>query len=109
MRVMPNEKYRIAVLGDQGSVLGFKALGLDVYPAETVEDAREILHRLAKENTAIIYLTEQLALGLEAEIARYKDDLMPAIILIPGKSGSLGIGMANVKKSVERAVGADIL
>lgn len=106
---MPNEKYRIAVLGDQGSVLGFKALGLDVYPAETVEDAREILHRLAKENTAIIYLTEQLALGLEAEIARYKDDLMPAIILIPGKSGSLGIGMANVKKSVERAVGADIL
>lgn len=106
---MPNEKYRIAVLGDQGSVLGFKALGLDVYPTETVEDAREILHRLAKENTAIIYLTEQLALGLEAEIARYKDDLMPAIILIPGKSGSLGIGMANVKKSVERAVGADIL
>ena len=35
--------------------------------------------------------------------------LTPAIILIPGKSGSLGIGMANVKKSVERAVGADIL
>ena len=33
---MSNEKYRIAVLGDQASVLGFKALGLDVYPAETV-------------------------------------------------------------------------
>ncbi|MCQ4771942.1 V-type ATP synthase subunit F, partial [Intestinimonas massiliensis] len=36
-------------------------------------------------------------------------DLTPAIILIPGKSGSLGIGMDNVKKSVERAVGADSL
>ena len=92
---MSNEKYRIA--------------GLDVYPAETVEAAREILHRLAKSDTAIIYLTEQLAQGLEPEIARYKDNLTPAIILIPGKGGSLGIGMANVKKSVERAVGADIL
>ena len=106
---MSNEKYRIAVLGDQASVLGFKALGLDVYPAETVDAAREILHRLAKSDTAIIYLTEQLAQGLEPEIARYKDNLTPAIILIPGKGGSLGIGMANVKKSVERAVGADIL
>ena len=43
------------------------------------------------------------------EVARYKDALTPAIILIPGKEGSLGIGMANVKTAVERAVGADIL
>ncbi|MEG1396542.1 MAG: V-type ATP synthase subunit F, partial [Oscillospiraceae bacterium] len=56
-----------------------------------------------------IYLTEQLAQHLEPEIARYKDEMKPAIIMIPGKEGSLGIGMANVKKSVERAVGADIL
>ena len=106
---MSEQRYRIAVLGDRDSVLGFKALGLDVYPAETAEEDRPILHRLAREDTAILYLTEQLAAGLEAEIARYKDALTPAIILIPGKAGSLGIGMANVKKSVERAVGADIL
>ena len=106
---MSEQRYRIAVLGDRDSVLGFKALGLDVYPADTAEEARPILHRLAREDTAILYLTEQLAAGLEAEIARYKDALTPAIILIPGKAGSLGIGMANVKKSVERAVGADIL
>ena len=101
--------YKIAVLGDQDSVLGFKALGLDVFPAETVEEAKSTLHRLAKEDYAVVYLTEQLARYMNDELARYKDDLTPAIILIPGKEGSLGIGMANVKKSVERAVGADIL
>lgn len=42
-------------------------------------------------------------------IDEYKDSELPAIILIPGLQGSLGIGMAGVKKSVERAVGADIL
>lgn len=101
--------YKIAVLGDRDSVLGFKALGLDVYPVESAEEGRTALHRLAKENCAVIYLTEQLAVQLEAEVARYKDDLTPAIILIPGKEGPLGIGMSQVKRAVERAVGADIL
>ena len=101
--------YRIAVLGDRESVLGFKALGLDVFPAESVEEARSTLHRLAKENYAVVYLTEQLAQYMTEDLGRYKDELTPAVILIPGKEGSLGIGMANVKKSVERAVGADIL
>lgn len=101
--------YRIAVIGDRDSVLGFQALGLEVCPVETVEEARQAIHQMAKENYAILYLTEQLAARLEPEIARYQDALTPAIILIPGKEGSLGIGMAKVKTAVERAVGADIL
>lgn len=101
--------YKIAVMGDRDSVMGFKALGLEVVPTQDAEQARQALHRMAKENYAIIYVTEQLAVQLTSEIARYKDSLTPAIILIPGKEGSLGIGMANVKTAVERAVGADIL
>ena len=101
--------YKIAVLGDKDSVLGFRALGLDVYSAANVEQARPILHRLAKEGYAIVYLTEQLAADMSGELAHYKDELTPAIILIPGKEGTLGMGMENIKTAVERAVGADIL
>ena len=101
--------YKIAVMGDVDSVLGFKALGLDVYPVAGPEEGHETLHRLARENYAIIYMTEQLAAKLTTDIARYKDALTPAIIVIPGKEGPLGIGMANIKTAVERAVGADIL
>ena len=106
---MAANSYQIAVLGDQDSVMGFKALGLTVFPADNVEQARSALHRIAKEDFAVVYLTEQFAAQMQADIARYKDELTPAIILIPGKEGSLGLGMANIKKSVERAVGADIL
>ena len=38
--------FRIAVIGDNDSVVGFKALGLDVYPASGAEEARSIF-RLA--------------------------------------------------------------
>ena len=101
--------YKISVVGDKDSVLGFKALGLDVHPVDSVEEARKTVHVLAKEDCAILYLTEQLAAQMKDVLERYKDALTPAIILIPGKEGSLGIGMANVKTAVERAVGADIL
>ena len=100
--------YKIAVLGDRDSVLGFKALGLDIFPVEGNEEARHTLHRLAKEEYAIIYITEQLAAVLQADINRYKTSVTPAVILIPGKSGSLGLGAQALQSAIERAVGADI-
>jgi len=89
--------------------MGFRALGLDTYPVTNAEEARETIHRLARENCAVIYLTEQLAVQLRDVIDRYKDELRPAIILIPGREGSLGIGKSDIQRSIERAVGADIL
>ena len=100
--------YKIAVLGDRDSVLGFRALGLDVFFADDAETGRKTLHRLAQESYAVVYVTEQLAQQLTAEIARYKDAPLPAVILIPGKTGSLGIAGAALHDAVERAVGADI-
>ena len=101
--------YKIAVMGDVASVLGFKALGLDVYPVAGPEEGHETLHRLARETYASIYMTEQLASQISGDIARYQDSVTPAIIMIPGKSGSLGLGTDALQSSVERAVGADIL
>ena len=56
-----------------------------------------------------IYITEALASQLEELIEKYKTQLLPAIILIPGVSGNTGAGVRGVKKSVEQAVGSDIL
>lgn len=101
--------YKIAVLGDRESVMGFKALGFEVYPASSSEQAREIISHLAGGEYAVIYITEQLASDIEDEISKYKDSVTPAIILIPGKEGTLGSGMRALHSAVERAVGADIL
>ena len=101
--------YKIGVIGDKESVLGFQAVGLDVFPAGDAEEAKKTLKRLAKEDFAIIYITEQFYQYMMKEVEEYTDSRLPVVIPIPGKDGSLGIGMTSVKKSVERAVGADIL
>lgn len=100
--------YKIAVLGDRDSVIGFKALGLSTFEASTSEEAKENLHSMAKEDYAIIYVTEQLAVEISDDIKLYQNNLTPAIILIPGKSGTLGIGQSALKTAVEKAVGVDI-
>ena len=97
------------VIGDWESVMGFRALGLDTYPVTSVEEARKTVHDLAKTNCAVIYLTETLAKDMADVLDRYKDNIQPAIILIPGREGSLGIGKSNIQSAIERAVGADIL
>ncbi len=101
--------YKIGVIGEKDAVLGFSALGFSVFPVESREQAGEVLKELAKDNYAVIYITEQTAVGIKNEINQYREKRFPAVIPIPGIQGSLGIGMQGIKKSVEKAVGADIL
>ena len=75
--------YKIAVLGDRDSIYGFGALGLEVFPVEEAEAGARLIRRLAEEN--------------------------PAVVPIPGISGNTGLGLRQVKRSVEQAVGSDIL
>lgn len=100
--------YRIGMIGDRTSVLGFRAVGFDVEYAENQIDAKNALSKLTKQNYGIIYITEQVFLMLEAELQKFKEMPIPAIIVLPNNRGSSGIGMKGITKSVERAVGADI-
>ena len=91
--------------------MGFKALGLEALAVEGAAEALAALKKLTRESEdyAIIYIEENLAAEREHEIARYKDSPTPAIILIPGREGSLGLGQNALKAAVERAVGTNIL
>ena len=101
--------YKIAVMGAYDSIYGFAALGLNTFPVEGHEEGRRLLHKLAESDYAVIYMTEALAAELEEEVARYKTRVTPAIILIPGREGSIGLGQSALRAAVERAVGTNIL
>ena len=91
--------------------MGFKALGLNIFPVETEEEAKQILREITREEEqyAIIYVEENLANALQHEIDKCKDVPTPAIILIPGRDGSMGLGLSALQAAVERAVGTNIL
>lgn len=107
MRVM----YKIGVIGGPETVIGFKALGLDTFPVESADEAKKLLREITAEDDsyAILYIQENLAAQIRQEIDKFKDSPVPAIILIPGREGSLGLGQQALKEAVERAVGTNIL
>ena len=101
--------YKIAVLGDRDSIYGFVALGLEVFPVEEAEAGARLIRRLAEENYAVLYVTEALCAQIPEELDRLREAPLPAVVPIPGISGNTGLGLRQVKRSVEQAVSSDIL
>ena len=117
--------YKIGIIGDRGTVAGFMALGYSVFEAESAHEAEIILKRLAglsgnaedgqtdknKDEYAIIFITQNYAAELSAEIKKLSAAKLPSITVLPDISadGKLSYGMQKIKEHVEKAVGADIL
>lgn len=102
--------YKIGIIGDRDSVLGFMALGFAVFDVSSGDEARIKLRNAVKSGEfAVLFVTEGVAKQIEDEIDKYKDMPLPAIVSVPGRDGSTGYGMENIRNAALRAVGADIL
>ena len=101
--------YKIAAMGDKDSIYGFASLGVSIFPANDATEGIRILRRLAEAEYGVVYITEQLASMMSAELERFASQSLPAVIPIPGVRGNTGLGLDNVSKFVEKAVGSDIL
>lgn len=62
-----------------------------------------------KNKFGVIFITEEASTLAEETIERYKEQVTPAIILIPSHNGTIGIGLSEIEKNVEKAIGQNIL
>ena len=104
-----NKTGKLAVIGDRESVLAFKAIGAETFAVKDAIEAGEQLRILAKGDYAVVFVTEQIAVGIADLLKKLKTRPYPAVIPIPSAVGSNGFGMDGIKKDVEKAVGVDIL
>ncbi|MBU0668331.1 V-type ATP synthase subunit F [Patescibacteria group bacterium] len=114
-------KYSIAIVGNKEAILGFKALGLKAFNANSAEEATKVLYELKSEEIinektgeskpayAIIFITEDLAMEISKDdYKKLSAAALPAIIPVPGPKGTTGYGIRRIGKMVEQAVGSDI-
>ncbi len=100
---------KIGIIGDKDSVLCFKAAGFVTFITEEEKEAEAIIKKASNDGFAVLFITEKMMSLIPETVEKYKEDPSLAIIPLPGKNGSTGLGMAAIKSSVEKAVGADIL
>lgn len=101
--------YKVAVIGDKDSILGFKALGVTTYPVTDGDGAARALSGVVHDKYAVVCITEAVAQKIAPQIEELNKKLLPAVVLIPNNQGTLGMGRRQIKKNAEKAIGADIL
>ncbi len=97
--------YKIAVIGDFDSICGFSAVGMTPFPVKNEDEAFCKLSELS--GYGVVFVTENMYGRISREYER--EDVLPAVIPIPGNTGNTGAGMSDVGKFVEMAVGSDII
>lgn len=103
--------YKAAIIGDMNSIYGFAAIGIETFVADDPDTALKSMKSIIlNEAYAVVFVTEKVYLEINEELYTLtQGKMLPAIIPIPGVSGNTGIGINNLHKMVEQAVGSDIM
>jgi len=104
-----SELKKMAIIGSPESILPFKAIGLDEYPASNSSAALHLLEEAIKKEYGIIYIEEAYAREFADKINELNKELRSTTIsIIPGTKGSIGFVGENIRALVKRAIGIDI-
>lgn len=100
----------MAAVGSYESTLPFKAIGLDVVVVDDENRASigAILNKFAMTGYAAVFMEESVYADFRSAIDEVSESSDISIIPVPNQSGSMGVGLASIRRNVERAVGMDI-
>lgn len=100
---------RLAVIGTKDTILGFRALGLTLFPVSSAAETMEALSRAFAEGYGAVFVTERFAPKTSDLPEEMRLKPWPVIVVIPDGQTDLGTGMRKMKETVEKAIGVDIL
>jgi len=101
--------YKIALMGNRETIIGFKLLGISIFPVNKKEEAIEILNKLVEGEYAAIFVTEDAASQIIEEIDILQKTSFASITIIPSKSEKKYLGLKILRNNIEKAIGTDIL
>ena len=115
-----SDTFSFAVVGNQSSVLIYKAIGAETYAVQTVEAAREKAEELFRANRgdenqtaryAVVFVEEEYYKNFPEDLVeKFTLKPLPAVIPVPSPNSTDNEFAGNrLRKIVERAVGSDIL
>jgi len=70
----------MAVIGDSDLVFPLRSLGIKVFTPKTIEEARDILRKLEKEEIALCFLHEKFLAPLKEERKEFEKKLYPVLV-----------------------------
>ncbi len=100
---------KVAVIGDADSVLGFRGLGFQVITTNQASVALTKIKELELAGCALIFISEYLISQSPDILNIYKEKTLPALISIPSIQGGENYVLNDLRESVKKAIGMDLL
>jgi len=100
---------RIAIIGQASLINAFKLFNIETFPINSRADGQAAIKKISQENFVIVFVTEEWAEKLDEDLIELKEKTIPAVISLPTHLSQNDYGIKELKKTVERAVGSDIL
>ncbi len=101
---------KAVAVGEKHLILGFKGVGFEIVP---VDDSEKLLHELnvlsRDPEVALVLVTESLAEEAPRVIEEFRGRSAAVLTVIPTHEGSKHLSFQEIRKSVERSMGIDIL
>jgi V/A-type H+-transporting ATPase subunit F len=100
----------MAAMGSYDLVMPFQAIGMEtvVINADNKNSVPQLVAKYAHGKYAILFIEESLFVEFKQDVDIVNENETLSVIPIPNQAGSLGVGIASIRNSAERAVGMDI-
>ena len=101
----------IVAIGEKDQIIGFKGVGVRIVPVKTHDEfAVALAESVRNAEVEIILIPESFAENENADLIRNaRKTVSKVILVIPDHHGSRGLGFAEMKNDVRRALGVDLL
>jgi V/A-type H+-transporting ATPase subunit F len=102
--------HKIKMIAPKYLIQPLALLGIELFPAESEAEARAALESAcAKNEPALIFITERLAVDLQDEIGRLNRKPELNLVLIPDNRGSIGLAAEQIHNLVRNSIGAEVI
>lgn len=113
------DNLKLAVVGNESSVLLFRSIGCDTFGVSDTKEAQlkteELFRAIRGEEKspvyAVVFVEENYFKNFSEDLLeKFTNKPLPAVVMIPSPGNTdKGFALQRLKKIVERAVGSDIL
>jgi len=102
--------HKIKFIAPADLIAPLAALGIETYPAESKADAQLALENAAAgKDPALVFITERLAVDLQAQIEHLNRKPDMNVVLIPDNRGSTGLAAAQIDHLIKNSIGAEVI
>lgn len=101
---------KVVIVGSHAAILPFKAVGVDLIPVGTLDDARAELRKIAVDlDEGLVFLPEDVAESCRDELTEIRRKPGVAALVLPSTTGKTGGQREYIRQLVRRSIGVDLM